>query len=318
MEAISNPRAALPGVSALLSQGRRVVNRLAHRDWRQAPISVARRLLDPLPDRVYLTLGHLAYFHRWPNFHEPRTINEHIQEYMLRCRDPLLRLVADKLQCREYVAANAGPEFLVPLLGVWDDHAKVPIETLARPCVLKPTAASGAVLFLRAGEAVDLREARRTMRRWLKRDYSRLHREWCYAGLPRRVMAETMLLDESGETAPLDYKAYVIGGAVRYIQVDRGRFTHHTRNMYYPDWSLMPVRWSLETHPADPAPPRLAEMVAVAEHLARPFEFMRVDFYAIGDRIYVGELTNYPGAGFEKFIPGEYAYVVGALWKRRA
>jgi hypothetical protein len=317
MEALSGHRTMSPNFGTLVAYGRRLWVDLVKRDWRQVPISVARRLIDPLPDRVYLTLGHLFYFGRWPNYAEPRTINEHIQEYMMRCRDPLLRVAADKVACRDYVAAKAGAEYLVPMLGVWDSADEVPLETLARPCVLKPTASSGAVMILRPGDNIDPKEVRRVLRGWLKRDYSRLHREWCYAGLPRRLMAEEMVMDDSGETAPLDYKAYVIGGAVRYFHLDRGRFTHHTRNLYYPDWTLMPARWSLHGHPPDPAPPRLAEMVALAEHLARPFEFLRVDLFAVGSKIYVGELTNYPGAGFEKFIPGEYADIAGAYWKRR-
>lgn len=272
--------------------------------------------MQPLPDRAYLTLGHLCYFGAWPDYANPRTFNEHIQEYMLRCRDPLLRVAADKVLCREYIASRAGASYLVPMLGVWDSAEAVPLEDLPRPCVLKPSAASGLVLFLRPGDPRSPADVRRILRGWLRRDYSRLHREWAYRGLPRRIIAETMLHDHSGENVPIDYKAYVIGGRVRFFHLDRGRFTNHTRNLYTRDWDLMPARWSLPNHAADPAPAALAEMVALAERLARPFEFLRVDFYQFDGRLHVGELTNYPGAGFEKFVPHAYADAMGALWKR--
>ena len=83
-----------------------------------------------------------------------------------------------------------------------------------------------------------------------------------------------------------------------------------------PNWETLPARWTLQKHATDPLPPQLAEMIGVAEELARPFEFLRVDFYLVDGKLYIGELTNYPGAGFEKFIPGSYANVIGAYWKR--
>lgn len=316
MEALSSRAAVLPNFSTLAALGRRVRAQLVERKWGQFPISVARKVLQPLPDRAYLALGHLCYFGAWPDYANPRTFNEHIQEYMLRCRDPLLRVAADKVLCREYIASRVGAAYLVPMLGVWDRAEAVPLEDLQRPCVLKPSAASGLVLLLRPGDARAPAELRRILRGWLRRDYSRLHREWAYRDLPRRIIAETMLHDRSGENVPLDYKAYVIGGEVRFFQLDRGRFTNHTRNLYTRDWQLMPARWSLPNHAPDSAPAALAEMVALAEQLARPFEFLRVDFYQVDGRVYVGELTNYPGAGFERFIPHAYADAMGALWKR--
>jgi len=303
-------------VGSLLAHGRHFWLALLRRSWLQLPVSVARRLMRPLPDRFYLAIGYLCYLGKWPNYAKPRTFNEHIHEYMLRCRDPLLRVAADKILSRSYITMRVGTSYLVPLLGAWDSADAVPIEQLPRPCVLKPSAASGLVLMLRAGEEHDADELRRTMRGWLRRDYSRLHREWCYTGLPRRIIAEQMLVDESTGAVPADYKAYVIGGAVRFFQVDRGRFGHHTRNIYGPNWETLSPRWTLHKHAPDPVPQQLAEMVAVAEELARPFEFLRIDYYLVGDKLYIGELTNYPGAGFEKFIPASYSNVIGAFWKR--
>lgn len=315
MEALSNDTSEPLRRPPLRAALRSMQRRLFERDWRQLPVSVARMLLRPFPDHVYLRLGYRAYFGCWPDYKDPKTFNEHIQEYMLRCRDPILRIPADKIESRAYVAQRVGSGLLIPLLGVWDRVEDVPLASLPRPCVLKPAAASGLVMLLRAGDALDVDDARATMRRWLKRDYSRLHREWCYAGLPRRIMAETMLLEPDGSLPP-DYKAYVIGGRVRFLQVDRGRFGHHTRNVYDPQWQPLPARWSLQKHADDPRPDCLPRMIEIAETLAEPFEFLRVDYYLNDGALYIGELTNYPGAGFEKFIPGDYALTIGAFWER--
>jgi TupA-like ATPgrasp len=316
IDAVSRRSAALDTPAAVHGWWRRLSRDLLERSWRQAPLGIARRLGRPLSDRAYLEIGHLLYFGRWPDFDDPRTFNEHIQAYMLNCRDPLLRVAADKVLCREYITARVGASYLVPMLGCWNRAEDVPLASLPRPYVLKSTAGSGQVLLVRVGDTRPAEDLRRKMRRWLAFDYSTHHREWAYAGLPRRMMAETMLLDADNQPPP-DIKAYVIGGAVRFLQVDRGRFTtHHTRNLYGPRWEVLPARLTLDRHQPDPEPPCLYEMRTVAEELARPFEFLRVDFYVMGSRLYIGELTNYPGAGFERFMPSAYADIMGAYWKR--
>jgi hypothetical protein len=317
MEALSNGTSEPLRRRQLTRRGtwRSFKRRLLARDWRQVPISLARMLLRPFPDSLYLRLGYRAYFGEWPDYRNPKTFNEHVQEYMLRCRDPLLRIPADKIESRAYVAKHVGAGVLVPLIGVWDRAEDVPLSALPRPFVLKPTAASGLVHIVRTGDSVDEDELRATMRRWIRRDYSKLHREWAYQGLPRRLMAEVLLTDSKGGLPP-DYKAYVIGGKVRFIQVDRGRFGHHTRNVYDAQWEPLPARWTLEKHSPDPRPDCLDRMVSIAETLAAPFEFLRVDYYLVDGQLYIGELTNYPGAGFEKFIPANYSLHIGAFWPR--
>jgi TupA-like ATPgrasp len=270
-----------------------------------------------LPDRQYLAIGHLIYFRRWPDFDAPRNFNEHIQAYMLRCRDPVLRIAADKYAIRQFVTEQVGEQYLVPCLGVWDDADQVPLNALPMPYVLKATAGSGMVMFISSARDLDIPYLRATMRKWLKYDYSRLHREWCYKGIRQQIIAEAKLSDETGGI-PADYKVYVIGGGVRFIQIDRGRFDTHTRNLYSTDWELLPARLTLQNHAPDERPACLEEMIVVALKLSQPFEFLRVDFYVIGLQLYVGELTNYPGAGFEKFFPASFSTQLGAYWRAAA
>lgn len=280
---------------------------------RRPDVYLGRLIARVLPDHLYLAIGHRLYFGSWPDYRQPKTFNEHIHAYMLRCRAPMLKIAADKSASRRYIEQQIGSRYLVPCLGIWTRADDVPVESLPRPCVLKPTVASGVVVFLREGDHVSPERLRARLRLWLQRDYSRVHREWSYRGIERGVIAEPMLLDGDGEPPP-DYKAYVIGGKVRFVQVDRGRFGSHTRNLYSPDWGLLPARLTIENHPPDERPERLAELIEIAERLAAPFEFLRVDCYLLNGALYVGELTNTPGAGFEKFIPASYATEFGSYW----
>ena len=58
---------------------------------------------------------------------------------------------------------------MISLRGTWRNADDVPLESLPRPCVLKPTAASGAVTFTHESESLNLADTRAAMRRWLRR-----------------------------------------------------------------------------------------------------------------------------------------------------
>ena len=63
--------------------------------------------------------------------------------------------------------------------------------------------------------------------------------------------------------------------------------------------------------PIEPKKPEYDKMVVLAEKLAQPFDFVRVDFFCVEHKIYFGELTFSPGAGMRMFKPYEYNLILG-------
>ena len=51
-----------------------------------------------------------------------KTLGEKIYWLRLNDNDPIKTVLADKYACREYVKKAVGEEYLIPLLGVYDDH----------------------------------------------------------------------------------------------------------------------------------------------------------------------------------------------------
>ena len=49
------------------------------------------------------------------------------------------------------------------------------------------------------------------------------------------------------------------------------------------------------------------------EFLSEPFPFVRVDFYSIKNKLYVGEMTFHPGCGWESFTPSEWNRKMGDM-----
>ena len=58
---------------------------------------------------------------------------------------------------------------------------------------------------------------------------------------------------------------------------------------------------SYVTKEAFNAPDNYTEMLSLAEKLAKPFPLVRVDFYDVDGKIYVGEMTFSPGGGFNTY-----------------
>ena len=56
-------------------------------------------------------------------------------------------------------------------------------------------------------------------------------------------------------------------------------------------------------------------MIEYAERLGNEFDFIRVDFYFYKEKVTFGELTIYPGAGFERFPNKEWDVAFGKYWE---
>ncbi|MDF1521094.1 MAG: ATP-grasp fold amidoligase family protein, partial [Brevefilum sp.] len=51
--------------------------------------------------------------------------------------------------------------------------------------------------------------------------------------------------------------------------------------------------------------------IGLAQNLSEGLPFVRVDFYLINDKPYIGEMTFHPGSGFSIFHPQEWDEIIG-------
>jgi len=254
---------------------------------------------------------------REPDLDHPRTINEKILWLNLRHRDQRWIDCSDKVAARQFVRQRIGEEYLVPLLGVYEDADDIDLDSLPDRFIIKAAHGSGWNLIVRDKQALNWRQAKRTVQDWLARSYYAHKREWQYRAVPHRIVIEELLLDEGGEI-PDDYKVWCVrkgSEETQFLQVDMDRFTDHTRNYYDLDWKPLP--FSKADAPPNtigrPRPQRLDEMVEVARKLSEGFCLVRVDFYSLPDRIYFGEMTFTPDAGMAPLVPEEWDLKLGDL-----
>ena len=267
------------------------------------------------PDKLYLTLLYRARFGRKINWDSPQTYNEKIQWLKLYDRNPEYVKMVDKYAVKQYISQLIGPQHVIPLLGVWDSPDEIDFDNLPNQFVLKCNHDSGKVIICKDKKELDVNFTKKELKKALKCNFYRKTREWPYKNVPRKIIAEEYMVDESGYELK-DYKFFCFDGVPRCFKIDFGRFTEHHANYYDINGTLLPFgEQEVPSVPREklPMPRALPKMIEVAKELSQRIPFVRVDLYEIKGNVYFGELTFYPAGGLGKITPAEWDYKLGEL-----
>ncbi len=294
------------------------MKRFLDNPYRVFSVLAHRRLFDWLPDKAFLKLQFRAQMGMHLNLRNPQTFNEKLQWLKLYDRKPEYTMMVDKLQVRDYIAERIGEEYLIPLLGVWEDPDDIDFDALPDQFVLKCTHNSGlGMCICKDKSKLDIVKVKRELRRGLKQNYYLTGREWPYKDVQPRIIAEAYMEDEAtGELR--DYKFMCFDGVAKCSFVCSGRHSNEGLNVTFVDreCNVMPFERHYPALKTIALNPELyGKMLALAEELSDGFLFVRVDFYEVNGSIYFGELTFFPGSGYEEFTPEEWDYTLGS-WIR--
>lgn len=278
-------------------------------------LSLTIRFKKYVPDSMYLCIMFKSIMGYWPDLKHPKTFSEKLQWLKLYNRKPEYTTMVDKYAVKEYVAKIIGDEYIIPTLGVWNKTEEIEWEKLPNQFVIKCTHDSGGLVICNEKEKLNKIEAVEKLDKCLHTDYYLSIREWPYKNVPRRIIAEQYIdFDPKLNDLP-DYKFFCFNGVPKLIQLDFDRFKEHKKNLYSPDWELLPFSYNYPSHPEIhfEKPAKFDEMLSIASKLSEGIPFLRVDLYWTGERIYFGELTFYPSSGFGKFTPTDYDRKLGDM-----
>lgn len=266
-----------------------------------------------IPDKLYLKMKFRACMGQKLSLKDPRTFNEKLNWLKLYNRNPEYTKMVDKYEAKEYVAKILGNEYIIPTLGVWDSVEDIDFEALPEQFVLKCTHDSGGLVICRDKSKFDIDNAKNILRKALKSDFYFLGREWPYKNVKKRIIAEQYMEDpEIGELR--DYKFLCCDGEMKCSFVCSHRFSEKGLHVTFldKDWNVMPLERHYPSLKEGIEPPKNYDrMIQLAEVLSRDIPFVRVDFYEVKGQIYFGELTFFPGCGWEEFTPHEWDYKFG-------
>jgi hypothetical protein len=215
--------------------------------------------------------------------------------------DPLKVFVSDKEFVKHFIKSIIGDEFNVPHLVIINKVEEISNSKLPLEYVIKPTHSSGQVQFISQKQPIDLYQ----IKKWLNDSYYTTSRELNYKQLKPKLIVEPLIFSNKNNN---DYKVFCWKGIPKLIQVDIDRKIDHKRLIYNNKWQLLNITLGtkkiLKKSIKDGiSKPLNFELMLILSHkISSYFEFVRIDFYSNGNQLYIGELTNLPGGGFDKFI----------------
>ncbi|MBR2343770.1 MAG: glycosyltransferase [Clostridia bacterium] len=251
------------------------------------------------------------------NWDNPGTYLEKLNWMKLYYRNELMPICADKYLAREYIEDRGFGEYLPRLLWSGFDPAEIPFDTLPQSFVIKSTTGSGNNIICKDKTELNKEKTVKKLKGWLKEKYLPCYGEWHYEKIKPRIIIEEYISDGKN-FVPVDYKLFCFngldGGDVGCIAVDLGRYVDHRRNIYDADFKYLnyvSFNFKRDEEANIECPETYLEMRRIAHELAKPFPHVRVDFFVIGKRFYIGELTFFNGAGFDMITPHEYNVQMG-------
>lgn len=253
-----------------------------------------------------------------PDLNTPVTFNEKLTHRKLTCRDPRWITVTDKVAVRDHLKARGLPEglHLIPVHGIYDS-----VEALAAARLPESFIAKAAWASARHFICHDIDTQRETLLQraetWFMEHprYRRRQLIWPPSHIPARILIEEFLGSAEAADTPNDYKFFVFHGTCRFFHVDEARFSDHVKTFFDRDLNVMPVTYDAPMSEATPLPDTISDMIRIAEALGAEFDFVRVDLYSHGGRIYFGELTQTPMDGKGPWEPAEYDRLFGSYWQ---
>ncbi len=282
--------------------------------FRDTIVDIAHPLfLDHLSDETYLKLKFRMSMGRSLDLQNPKTYCEKLQWLKLHDRKPEYTQMVDKFEMKEYVAGIIGDGHTIPTIGVYNTFDDINFNALPNQFVIKCTHDSGKLVICTEKSKFNMHDARKLITKSLHTDFYTVGREWPYKNVKPRIIIEEYMEDrEIGELR--DYKFFMFHGVPKVFYITSGRKSGDCRTDFF-DMNLKHLDIQDDDRNADVVPDfpkHLDEMIMMAKQLSKGVPHLRVDFYEVNGRVYVGELTFYYLGGFVPFKPEKWDEIFGS------
>ena len=275
------------------------------------------RGLHLLNDELYLKLLYWLSFGKRIDLKNPKTYNEKLQWLKLYDRKDIYTKMVDKYESKKLIADVVGRQYVVPTLGIYDKFEDINFETLPKSFVIKTTHYGGnkGIFIVKDKQEFDKLNAKKELQKIMKKNLYYSGREWPYKNIKPRIIIEEFL-DDKEYNELRDYKFYCFNGKMKiwFICSERNKsvkFTFFDRNGDFLKIKQCGAQYDEKIE----KPKNLNKMIEISEKLSEKMLHLRVDFYEVNGKVYVGELTFYDSSGLGKFDPEEWDNKIGAMLK---
>lgn len=262
-----------------------------------------------------------TYYERmgiWPNLDNPKTFTEKLNWIKLNDRNPIYTTMVDKIKVKDFVSSRIGEEYVLPLLGVWDNPEDINFDLLPDKFVLKCNHNSSTGMCICTDKSkLNIDKVVSGLKKGLKVNYYYYSREWPYKDVEKKVFAETLLTDDENPNVSInDYKFFCFDGEPKIMFIATDRNIDCRFDFFNMDFERLNIQNIYpQSDKVFKKPKMFEEMKEIAKKLSKGFKVVRVDLYEVGGKIYFGEYTFFHGGAFSKFYPNEWDEKLGSWIK---
>lgn len=256
-------------------------------------------------------------FKKHINWKNPKDLNEKINWLAFNTDTSLWSLCADKYRIREYIKEKKCDELLVKLYGKYDSAKDIDFDNLPEKFVLKPNHGYGNVIIVKDKSQINKEDIIKQLQGAIDTPWGYETAEPHYLRIKPCIIAEE-LLEVSDSHGLIDYKVWCFNGKPFYVFTcsDRNIVTHEvTLNLFDLHWNRINnyLTPKYRNNLYVPKPFNLNDILRYAEILSKPFPIVRVDFYEVNGKVYIGELTFTSNMGRMDYFTDEALLKMGNL-----
>lgn len=254
------------------------------------------------------------------NFENPITFTEKRQWLKLYYDNPKQALYTDKYEVRKHIIETIGEDYLIPLISIdgkdcFNSSEEIDFDKLPNSFVIKCTHGSHMNIIVKDKSKLsyhDIRKYKKQLNKWLKVNYAffvglELH----YKDIKPRIIIEKYV--DFGDAMLTDYKFFCFSGDPKFVLIVENRGTDKYTESYL-DLDFNKTEFRLDRFKANEnvvKPENFKEMVDISKKLCEDFPLVRVDLYSFKGKVYFGELTFTPAAGYDFPNPFEFDRILG-------
>ncbi len=273
-----------------------------------------KRFFDFIPDKQYLKIKYFLRTGKKLDLVNPHLFNEKLQWLKLYDRKDIYTIMVDKFAAKQYVEKIIGKQYIIPTIGLYNSFEEINFNDLPSQFVMKCTHDSGGIIIVKNKKEIDFSSVKKKIKKFLKRKYYYVHREWPYKNVVPKIIIEKYMKDKVSDEL-IDYKVMCFNGIPKIIFTCTDRFKDSLKVTFFDlNWNKMPFeRKYPSSNEKISKPVNLNEMLKLSKKLAQDIPFVRIDWYEINGKLYFGELTFFPGSGYEVFNPIEWDKKLGDM-----
>lgn len=231
------------------------------------------------------------------NIDNPKTLSEKIQWLKIYDSTYLKAYCADKITVRDYCKNKLNIDLCIPLLKIYNKPEEIEWNKLPKQFVIKCNHGSAMNIIIQDKNSINKSSIYKKLNKWLTVKYGNLSYELFYNLIEPKIIIEPYMKNKN-KSSLTDYKFLCFNGDPKFCEVINNRdTTDFCVNYYDMDFNFVNIDYRSNTQKLDKKPINFEIMKQYAKFLSKDFKLVRVDFYEVDNKVYLGELTFCPTSG---------------------